>query len=55
LQGNAERCAHYLRRAHDDGYKILVGISKDPAFTEIKNDPLVQEFLQAISVPPPAG
>jgi len=55
LQGNAERCAHYLLRARDDGYKGMDAVAKDPAFAAVIKDPLVQEVLNppaAASVPP---
>jgi len=45
LQGNAERCAHYLRKARDEGYKGLATASTDPAFAKVIDDPLVQEAL----------
>jgi tetratricopeptide (TPR) repeat protein len=48
-QGNAERCAHYLRRARDEGYKGMADVAKDPAFANVLKDPLVQEVL----TPPP--
>jgi tetratricopeptide (TPR) repeat protein len=49
--GNAERCAHFLKRAIDEGYKNIAAIEKDPAFASVINDPLVKEALQT---PPPA-
>ncbi len=49
--GNAERCAHFLKRAIDEGYKNVAGIAKDPAFAPVINDPLFKEALQT---PPPA-
>jgi tetratricopeptide (TPR) repeat protein len=48
---NAERCAHFLKRAIDEGYKNIAAIEKDPAFASVIKDPLVQEALQT---PPPA-
>ena len=48
---NAERCAHFLKRAIDEGYKNVAAIEKDPAFASVINDPLVKEALQT---PPPA-
>lgn len=48
---NAERCAHFLKRAIDEGYKNIAGVEKDPAFATVIKDPLVQEALQT---PPPA-
>ncbi len=49
--GNAERCAHFLKRAIDEGYKNAAAIEKDPAFASVINDPQVKEALQT---PPPA-
>lgn len=49
--GNVERCAHFLKRAIDEGYKNVAGIAKDPAFAPLINDPLLKEALQT---PPPA-
>ena len=49
--GNAERCAHYLRKARDEGYKGLAAARTDPAFAKVINDPGVQEILQL--TPPP--
>jgi len=43
--GNAERCAHYLRRSKDEGYKDWASALKDPAFGNVVNDPQVQEVL----------
>lgn len=59
LQGNAERCAHYLMRARDEGYKAMDAVEKDPAFAAVIKDPQVQEVLKpppaAASVPPAAA
>lgn len=49
--GNAERCAHYLRKARDEGYKNLAAAQSDPAFAGVLRDPSIQEILQP---PPPA-
>lgn len=49
--GNAERCAHFLKRAIEEGYKNVATVEKDPAFASVLHDPLVQEALQT---PPPA-
>lgn len=51
--GNAERCARFLKRAIDEGYKNIAGIEKDPAFASVINDPLVKEVLEPFLVPPP--
>jgi tetratricopeptide (TPR) repeat protein len=47
--GNAERCAHYLRKARDEGYTDLAAAKTDPAFARVINDPSVQEILQLAS------
>jgi len=44
--GNAERTAHYLKLARDDGYKAFLSAQSDPAFAHVIKDPLVQEVLQ---------
>jgi tetratricopeptide (TPR) repeat protein len=48
MQGDAERCAGYLRKARDESFKGLTGVAKDPAFAKVINDPLVQEIVQQI-------
>jgi tetratricopeptide (TPR) repeat protein len=45
LAKNAERCAHYLKRAHEEGYKGIAAVEKDPAFAAVIDDPLVREVL----------
>jgi len=47
--GNAERCAHYLRMARDEGYTGLAAVQTDPAFASVLKDPSVQEILQPAS------
>lgn len=47
---DAERAAHYLKMARDDGYKDYLSAQTDPAFTNVIKDPRVQEVLQ--SLPP---
>ncbi|MGB0035418.1 MAG: tetratricopeptide repeat protein [Candidatus Acidiferrales bacterium] len=47
--GDAERTAHYLKLARDDGYKNFLSAAQDPAFAKVIRDPRVQEVLQ---VPP---
>ena len=49
MSGDAERCAHYLKMARDDGYKDLTAVQKDPEFAKVIKDPRVQEV---IVVPP---
>ena len=39
--GNAERAAHYLKMARDDGYRKLDSAKTDPAFTKVIKDPQV--------------
>jgi len=58
--GNAERCAHYLRKARDEGYRGLASVKTDPAFARVLHDPRVQEILQptapvAVAPPKPPG
>ncbi len=45
--GDAERCAHYLRKARDEGYSSMAKVKDDPAFAAVLRDPGVQEALQA--------
>ena len=56
--GNADRCAHYLRKARDEGYKGWTAALNDPAFAGVINDPRVQEVLRlnppSASQTPPA-
>jgi tetratricopeptide (TPR) repeat protein len=47
--GNAERAAHYLKMARDDGYNKFLSAQTDVAFARVIKDPRVQEVLQ---VPP---
>jgi tetratricopeptide (TPR) repeat protein len=44
--GDAKRCAQYLRKSRDEGYKGLAAAQKDPAFAGVLNDPEVREILQ---------
>lgn len=39
--GNAERAAHYLKMARDDGYKKFTSAKTDPAFANVIKSPLV--------------
>jgi hypothetical protein len=39
--GNAERTAHYLKMARDDGYQKFVSAKTDPTFTKVIKDPQV--------------
>lgn len=45
--GDAERTAHYLKLARDDGYANFLSARTDPAFAKVIKDPRVQEVLQA--------
>ncbi|MGA8220622.1 MAG: tetratricopeptide repeat protein [Candidatus Acidiferrales bacterium] len=45
--GDAERTAHYLKLARDDGYSNFLSAQTDPAFAKVIKDPRVQEVLQA--------
>jgi tetratricopeptide (TPR) repeat protein len=44
--GDAERTAHFLRMARDDGYKDFLAAKKDPDFSKVIKDPRVQEVFQ---------
>ncbi len=43
--GNIERCALYLRKARDEGYKELAAVKTDPSFASVIADPDIQEAL----------
>lgn len=43
--GNVERCAHYLRKARDEGYASMAKVKSDPAFTAMLREPSVKEIL----------
>jgi tetratricopeptide (TPR) repeat protein len=47
--GDAERAAHYLKMARDDGYDNFLSAQTDVGFARVIKDPRVQEVLQ---VPP---
>jgi tetratricopeptide (TPR) repeat protein len=44
--GNAERCAIYLRKAKDEGYKEMNAVKSDPSFAAVLKDPAIQEVLE---------
>ena len=46
LQGDAERCAHFLRIARDEGYKSMSAVQTDPAFAKVIKDQKVLDVLQ---------
>ena len=43
--GDAERAAHYLKLARDQGYKNFLSAQTDPAFAKVIKDPRVKEVL----------
>lgn len=47
--GNAERCAYYLEKARDEGYKLLADVPKDPAFASVISDKRVLDALASQS------
>ncbi|MGH9713257.1 MAG: tetratricopeptide repeat protein [Candidatus Acidiferrales bacterium] len=46
--GDAERAAHYLKLARDDGYAKFRSAETDPAFARVIKDPRVQDVLQVV-------
>jgi tetratricopeptide (TPR) repeat protein len=46
--GDAERAAHFLRLARDDGYKDFLSAETDPGFAKVIKDPRVQEVLHVM-------
>ncbi|MGH9746701.1 MAG: tetratricopeptide repeat protein [Candidatus Acidiferrales bacterium] len=46
--GDAERAAHFLKLARDDGYKNFTSAETDPAFAKVIKDPRVQEVLHVM-------
>lgn len=44
--GNAERCALYLRKAKDEGYKEMNSVKTDPSFAAVLKDPAIQDVLE---------
>ena len=45
LLGDADRCAHFLKMARDEGYKKFTDALKDPAFRSVLKDPRVMAIL----------
>lgn len=45
MLGDAERCAHYLTMARDEGYKKYTDARKDPVFKPVLKDPRIQLIL----------
>lgn len=46
--GDAERCAHYLKVARDDGYQKFVSAKTDPAFSKVVTNPQVQAVFAPV-------
>jgi tetratricopeptide (TPR) repeat protein len=46
--GDAERAAHFLKLARDDGYKDFRSAETDPAFAKVIKDPRMQEVLNVM-------
>jgi tetratricopeptide (TPR) repeat protein len=46
--GDAERAAHFLRLARDDGYKNFLSAETDPAFAKVIKDARVQDVLHVM-------
>lgn len=49
--GDAEHCANYLRKARDEGYKLIANVKTDPAFAAVRENPLVKEILDSLTPP----
>ena len=47
--GDAERCANYLRKSRDEGYKLVAVAKTDPAFASVRENPLVKEILDSLT------
>jgi tetratricopeptide (TPR) repeat protein len=47
--GDAEHCADYLRKSHDEGYKDVAKAKTDPAFKKVVDDPTVHGVLLLVS------
>jgi tetratricopeptide (TPR) repeat protein len=45
--GDADRAAHFLKLARDDGYTGFLSAQTDPSFAKVIKDPGVQEVLHA--------
>lgn len=56
--GDAERCASYLRKSRDEGYKLVASAKTDPAFAPVRENPLVKDILDrltAVAAKPPSS
>jgi tetratricopeptide (TPR) repeat protein len=51
--GDGSRCAEYLKKARDEGYKDIDTVRTDPVFAPVLASPAVKEFLDTL-VPTPA-
>lgn len=47
--GIAEKCAQYLRKSRDEGYKLVGAAKTDPAFASVREDPLVKDILDSLT------
>jgi len=47
--GDVDRCALYLRKAKEEGYKEMADVKTDPAFATVRKAPAVQEVLTSKS------
>jgi tetratricopeptide (TPR) repeat protein len=47
--GNAEKCAQYLRKSRDEGYKQISNAKTDPAFASVRENPVVKEILDSLT------
>jgi len=52
--GDAAKCADYLRRALEEGYKDVATVYSDPDFAGVLNDPDVQGVLGQLAAAPGA-
>ena len=50
--GNIERCAIYLKKAKDEGYKDINSVKSDPSFAKVIQDPAIQDILVTKPVEP---
>jgi tetratricopeptide (TPR) repeat protein len=53
--GNAERCADFLKKARDEGFKNVAAVKTDPAFAGVRAHPAVKNFLDSLTATPSAG
>jgi tetratricopeptide (TPR) repeat protein len=49
--GNAERCAYYLKKARDEGYAEIDAVKTDPAFKGVLNDATIRTILGLPELP----